>query len=179
MTVHAFVDESRRQDTYYLAAAIIHPRQLRQTRSVLRGLLFPGQRELHFAKETPSRRKLIVSTLCELGVEVDIYAANCRKGEERARRECLTRLTAGLVQRDALRLVLDSREGRDVHDRETIVRVLRKADPDTPFSYEHFESAGEPLLWLADIVAWCHGAGGDWARRIRPVVGDLIRLDYP
>ncbi|CAL9667294.1 hypothetical protein SUDANB95_07269 [Actinosynnema sp. ALI-1.44] len=180
MTVHAFVDESRRQDTYYLAAALVPPpRELVSLRTRLRGLRFPGQRELHFQKETPSRRRLIVSALCRFGVEVNVYSADCGRGEERARQECLVRLVQDLLGLGAVRLVLDSREGRDVHDRETIRRVLRKTDRERALSYDHLESTGEPLLWIADVVGWCHGAGGDWGRRVEPVLGDLIRLDWP
>lgn len=84
MSVHAFVDESRRNDTYYLAAAIMRPTDLRRLRSGLRGLLFPGQRELRFCKEKQARRKLLLSKVVGLNARVDIYRANCRQGEERA-----------------------------------------------------------------------------------------------
>jgi hypothetical protein len=53
MTVHAFVDESRRNSTYYVAAAIAVPAQLTRTRRTMRSLLLPGQREIHFYKERP------------------------------------------------------------------------------------------------------------------------------
>jgi hypothetical protein len=36
--------------------------------------------------------------------------------------------------------------------------------------FDHRPSRGEPLLWAADAVAWAVGAGGDWKRRIDPVV---------
>jgi len=41
------------------------------------------------------------------------------------------------------------------------------------------DSASEPLLWIADATAWCVGAGGDWARRIAPVLAGVIDLDRP
>ncbi|XVV03613.1 hypothetical protein ACQPW3_40940 [Actinosynnema sp. CA-248983] len=179
MTVHAFVDESRRQETYYLAAALVPPRELAALRTRLRGLRFQGQRELHFKQETPARRRLIASALCRFGVEVNVYSASCRRGEERARQECLARLIQDLLDLGAARLVLDSREGRDVHDRETIRRLLRKADRERSLSYDHLESVGEPLLWIADVVGWCHGAGGDWGRRVEGVLGEVVRLEWP
>ncbi|NUT92045.1 MAG: hypothetical protein HOY78_08430 [Saccharothrix sp.] len=46
-------------------------------------------------------------------------------------------------------------------------------------THEHFASQDEPLLGIADVAAWCHGAAGDWARRIEPVLGDVVRLDQP
>ncbi|MBY8851605.1 hypothetical protein K7G98_26115 [Saccharothrix sp. MB29] len=179
MTVHAFVDESRRNDTYYLASAVVDPRHQTALRRRLRGLLLPGQRELHFKHEKPERRRAILSVLVGLDVRVDIYGAGCRRDEEGARRVCLTRLVDDLLDVEAGRLVLDSRSGRDEHDVHTIRMALGKHAKDAGLTYEHFDSTGDPLLWLADIAAWSHGAGGDWARRVEPIIGSVIRLDFP
>jgi hypothetical protein len=177
--VQAFVDESRRNDTYLLAAALVDLGDLAPLRKALRGLLFPGQRELHFQRETPQRRKLILSRVVELEVRVDIYRADCRRSEEIARRICLARLVDDLLDIDARRLVLDSRSGRDQHDIRTIRDVLGKRPRESGLLYEHFDSASDPLVWLADIAAWSYGAGGDWTRRVTPVIGSVIRLDWP
>ncbi|RKT51584.1 DUF3800 domain-containing protein [Saccharothrix australiensis] len=179
MTVHAFVDESRRNDTYYLAAAVVRPDRLNPLRAQLRALLFPGQRELHFYKEKPARRRLIISRVSAWQVRVDIYRAGCRSGEEKARQACLARLVDDLLDVDGRRLVLDSRQGRNAHDDLTIRHALGKCASETGVVYEHLDSAAEPLLWLADIAVWCHGAGGEWARRAAPVIGSVIRLDWP
>jgi hypothetical protein len=173
------VDESRRNDTYYLAAAIVEPQDLKRLRSGLRGLLFPGQRELHFYKEKQGRRKLLLSKVTELGARVDVYRASCRRSEERARQECLARLTSDLLDIEGHRLVLDSREERNAHDQLTIRIALGKHARETGLVYEHITSVEEPLLWLADIAAWCQGAGGDWVRRAAPMIGSVIRLDWP
>ncbi|MFI9006941.1 DUF3800 domain-containing protein [Actinosynnema sp. NPDC053489] len=179
MSVHAFVDESRRNDTYYLAAAVIHPRDLKRLRSALRGLLFPGQRELHFYDEKQSRRRLLLSKLADSGARVDVYRASCARGEERARQECVARLVDDLLDLGGHRLVFDSRQNRDVFDVRTVRGVLGKRPGESPLVYEHVDSVDEPLLWLADIAVWCHGAGGDWARRAVPLIGSVIRLDWP
>lgn len=42
--------------------------------------------------------------------------------------------------------------------------------------YEHIHSSGEPALWVSDAVAWCHGAAGDWKRRVAPLVGNATDL---
>jgi hypothetical protein len=39
------------------------------------------------------------------------------------------------------------------------------------------DSASEPLLWIADIAAWCHGAGREWRRRIDRITAAVIDLD--
>ncbi|WP_241828475.1 hypothetical protein [Saccharothrix sp. CB00851] len=173
------MDESRRNDTYYLAVAIVPPKDLKRLRSALRALLFPGQRELHFYNEKQGRRKLLLSKLVESGPRVDIYRTSCRQGEERARQECVARLTDDLLDLQGHRLVFDSRASRDTFDVHTIRSVLNKRAGESLLVYEHVDSVDEPLLWLADIAVWCHGAGGDWARRAAPMIGSVIRLDWP
>lgn len=177
VSLHAFVDESRRNSTYLIAAALVDPKDLSRLRRALGGLLLPGQRELHFKKETPQRRRYLVARLVESGVRVDIYRTTCDRGEEHARRRCLTRLTDDLLDVDARRLVLDSREGRDEHDLLTIRLALGKRARESGLVYEHLESHVDPLLWVPDVVAWCHGAGGDWSRRVAPVIGSVVRLE--
>lgn len=177
MSVHAFVDESRRKNTYLLAAVLVDPGDLARTRKALRRLLFPGQRELHFKKEKTDRRKLIVSRLVSIGATVHIYTGDCSAGEEIARQECLVALINDLVDLDTRRLVLDSREERNLHDAQTIRTTLGKRPSHSKLIYEHLESSHDELLWIPDVVAWCHGAGGDWARRVRSLVAKETVVD--
>ncbi len=43
---------------------------------------------------------------------------------------------------------------------------LRKAGMVGALSYRHETHRAEPILWLADAVAWATGAKGDWQRRV-------------
>lgn len=179
VSLHAFVDESRRNDTYLLAVAVAPPGELARLRKLLMRLRMPNQRELHFKKETPARRRLILSTLVQAVVHVDVYLACCRKGEERARQTCVARLTNDMVKLGVTRLVFDSREVRDDHDLLTIRTALGQSAWGTGLFYEHMHSQNDPMLWIADVVAWCYGAGGDWLRRVQPLVGEIIDTRKP
>jgi hypothetical protein len=178
VSLHAFVDESRRNNTYLLATVHVDPGELDRLRKLMYSLLFPGQRELHFKKETPQRRKLIFSRLAEAGTSVWIYRRSCTNGDEAARQDCLRRLTNDLLDLSATRLVLDTREDRDIHDERTIRAVLGKKPQETFLSYEHVISSQERLLWIADAAAWAYGAGGDWSRRARQIVTNVMDLDH-
>ncbi|WNV91205.1 hypothetical protein [Umezawaea sp. Da 62-37] len=177
MSLHAFVDESRRNDRYLLVVAIIDPGDLAELRKLLRDLLLPGQKEVHFKKEEPGRRKIILSRLVRFGPVVHVYQCSCAGGEERARQKCLVALVLDLVALGVIRLVLDSREVRDHHDKQTIKAVLGKPSAESPFIYEHVVSTQEQLLWIADVVGWCYGAGGEWRRRAMPLVAREVDLD--
>lgn len=180
MTVHAFADESYRGSTYLMAVALVDPADLDVLRRRVRSLLLPGQRELHCFKESAARRRLIVSTLADAGARAMVYSRQChRRDQERARQDCLDRLVVDMLKAGTHRLVLDSRKERNHHDEATIRSVLGNRPQDSGLTYEHLDSAHELLLGVADTVAWCYGAGGDWRRRIAPVVSKLIKLDRP
>ncbi|WP_194833873.1 hypothetical protein [Nocardia sp. XZ_19_369] len=167
MAIHAFVDESIRRDRYILCAAPIPADRLVAARALVRGLCLPGQRRWHFAKEPDSRRRHILTAMarCER-VQVAVFVG--RGIEMHARADCMARLVTYLVDLQAARLVIESREGLDHRDRHCIAAVLRKASVDLP--YVHLPPHTEPGLWWPDAVAWAVGAGGKWEAMVAPLV---------
>ncbi|HEY4021324.1 MAG TPA: hypothetical protein VGM75_21730 [Pseudonocardiaceae bacterium] len=81
-----------------------------------------------------------------------------------------------LLKMGAHRLVIDTRAERDRFDGKTIREQLHDQPAHSSFSYAHNDSGSEPLCWIADAAAWCFGAGGDWRRRIMPMIDDVIEL---
>lgn len=177
MSVHAFIDESIRDSRYILCAATIDPAGLGPVRKQLAALLLPGQRELHFKKEKPPRRRLLADRIGALQASVTVYlTARTRKTEEQDRQRCLAEAVHDLVGCRAQRVVIDSREEQDRHDVATIYQALGGKPSSTGVTYEHLQSTSTPLLWIPDAVAWCYGAGGDWRRRIAPVVRAVVEV---
>jgi hypothetical protein len=175
--VHVFVDESQRARLYMVAAAIVEPATVSHLRKDMRGLLMPGQREIHFKKEKPARRRRLADAIARWPVEVTVYTRAYQREPEPARQVCLERLVADLIARRAGRLVLDSRAEQDRHDERTIRRVLRGRSGAGRLTWEHSDSTGELLLALPDLVGWCYGAGGEWRRRIDPILSGVVDLD--
>lgn len=104
------------------------------------------------------------------GYRVTVYRTPCVDGDENARGRCLRAAVVDLLKLDARRLVLDSREGRDHHDRRVLREALGPRPSSTGLTYLHQDSTQEPLLWIADVLGWCYNAGGDWRRRVAPAV---------
>lgn len=177
MTVHAFVDESARARQYLVAAAIVEPSRVRRLRQAMRGLLLPGQRELHFQRERPTRRRQLADEIARMPVEIAIYSRACDRYDEPARQECLHRLVQDLLVRQAHRMVIDSRKQDDIHDERTLRRVLGPHPSGSLLVYEHVDSTTESLLWIADAMAWCYGAGREWRKRVDPVIATVVDLD--
>jgi hypothetical protein len=169
---HVFVDESKRRD-YLLVAAAVVPVELDPVRKILRGLVLPGQRRLHMNDESESRRRSIAPAIAVSGTRAMIYDAGQRYSTEWTRRSaCLQVLVADAAQRDDAMLILEQDDTLIAADRKLLYRAVRDEDcPD--LRYEHRKASSEQLLALPDAIAWCWAKGGEWRRRIEPVVPDI------
>jgi hypothetical protein len=173
--VHLFVDESRRGSTYLLVAALIEPAKLADARTLMRDLRMPGERRIHFQAEHDTRRRKILSALAVSGVGARVYLGIGRP--DRVRAGCLDRLVADAVECRADRLVLESRGGEaDRTDRAAIHRILSRSPRPDRLVYEHLCPHEDPALAVADAIAWAHGAGGDWRRRVEQMVETVVDI---
>lgn len=172
MTAHLFVDESQRRP-YLLVAGVVSPDQVTSTRVLLRGLRARGDRRVHLQSEGDARRRVILARLIRANLRCWVYAARGRPEEARA--ACLAHLVSDAVKAGVPRIVLESRGAvLDRSDRRVIAAACR---PDhAELRYEHLRPHEEPLLWLADAVAWAYGAGSDWRRRVLPLVETATEL---
>jgi hypothetical protein len=107
---------------------------------------------------------------------VSIYSRTWHRHDEPARQECIAKLVEDLLARQAQRLVIDTRNIRDTHDERTLRSALGPLPSASQLVYEHVDSTSEALLWIADVAAWCFGAGREWRKRIDPIVNSVIDL---
>jgi hypothetical protein len=144
--------------------------QLDAARTTLRTLRMPGQRRIHFATESERRRRTLLRAMSRLNTSPVIYVARHRN-QVAARAAILATMVPQLRSSDIRHVVLESRQEQDQRDRSSIHRAVG-SDPAPPFSYDHCPAQGEPLLWVADAVAWAWGRGGRW----RAMIADLKLL---
>lgn len=176
---HAFADESCRRGVYLMCAASVSVSDLEPTRRSLRKLRLRGQQRIHFASESNSRRKSILTALADLNVSNLVYVTT---GEEQtsARRAILQKMVFDLRSKGVAFFVLDSRQGQDHKDRATIHSLLG-TNPEPAFEYYHYRSAHEPILWVPDAVAWAWGRGGNWRKLVEQLglISSLTRVELP
>lgn len=167
MSAQAFVDESGRGSSYHVCAAVVANGDVVALRQLVRSFCLPGQRRWHFVHERASRRRQIVDALTASG-QVAALLFHAKGRETVIRAESFRRMVPPLLERNVTRLVIESREGRDHLDRQILLTELRGRA--SGFEYDHMPPHGDPLLWVADAVAWCSSAGGVWRERIEPLV---------
>lgn len=167
---HVFVDESKNRG-YLLVAGVVVPGGLDPTRKVLRGLILPGQRRLHMKNENAQRRRSIASAIVGSGVQATIYDAGRRYRTDQERRAaCLQALVLDAARHRDTTVVLEQDDTLLSWDKQKLIEFTRAAGCRDRLHYEHRRAADEQLLALPDAIAWCWARGGDWRRRIEPVV---------
>lgn len=167
MSAQAYVDESGRRSSYHVCAAVIANGDVTDLRRTVRSFCLPGQRRWHFTHERPSRRQQIIDALIQTG-QITALIYHGTGHDVTIRSESLERMVRPLLQYNVNRLIIESRQGRDHRDRQVLIEQLRHTG--AAIAYEHMPPHHEPLLWVADALAWCSSAGGTWRRRIDPLV---------
>jgi hypothetical protein len=173
---HIFVDESKDRD-FLLVAAVILSGDLDATRSLMRGLVLHGQHRVHMKKERPSRKRAIAGAICEAEVEAIIYQADtAHRRELEAREACLRALVADAAAADTALLVLEQDDSLLRWDNQRLIEITRELGCRHTLHYPHRRAATEQLLAIPDAIAWCWAKGGDWRRRIEPIVTNVRLL---
>ena len=158
-----------------MGAALIDPRDLAAARARLRAMLLPGQRRLHFNQERPPRRRSLLSAISDLDIRVRLYEST--EKQETARRQIMASLLADLVDLGCRRIVIESRNySQNENERRAIATAIRLGHAPENLIYDHMRAHEEPLLWVADAVAWAYGARGEWRLRAAGLVDHVRRV---
>jgi len=170
---HIFVDETKHRD-YLLVAGVVIPGDLDPIRKAVRGLVLPGQRRLHINAENDSRRRAIAAMIVDNAIQATIYDAGRRYSTERDRRAaCLHALVGDAARRGDVMLILEQDDTLVSWDNRHLIDYTRAAGCRDTLRYEHRRAAAEQVLAVPDAIAWCWAKGGDWRRRVAPVVTDV------
>ncbi|MDN5725296.1 MAG: hypothetical protein L0G99_05100 [Propionibacteriales bacterium] len=169
------MDESKHRG-FHLIAAVILPDNAKLARQAVAALTLRGQTRIHMNKERDSRRRLILSTLAKLDMDVTIYTAGARHRTDLARREhCMRRLAADTALAGHTHLWIEQDPTLIDRDRQQIIEAVRSTGQ-PQFSYAHLSAAAEPLLAIPDAIAWAWPKGGDWRRRCEPMVTQVVEV---
>jgi hypothetical protein len=159
--IYAHIDETgtRLHDgrrLYGLAAVLTDGADHALVATTMSGLLLPAQRWLHHYDETRDRRIKIAEALAPLPLIGSIFMSTPtdQTRQEAARAKLLVALLPHLqhIER-ATRVVMESRQAGDRHDRRTRDRLRRSHRIDAAMPVDHKVKDADPGLWVADFIA--------------------------
>lgn len=168
------MDESK-SGRYILAVAVVERSDVSRLRAEVRSLVLPGQSRIHFTKERDQRKRKILSCLIDLGIQAHVFES-FEKSETLARKSCLSALVSFAAQGRHSKIVLERDESIVQSDRRILYQESRLISPTEWLTYELEVPRKEPLLWLADVIAWSYAKGGDWQRRVNPLISGVTKV---
>ena len=170
----AFVDESIRSQRYLMACVLVQAHDMSAMRSDVGALAGTKSSRVHFNAELDSQRQTLLETFASFPIESFVVVRRRRHGvtEFEARTRCLVHIVGALQLRSVDRLVIESRQD-DMDDERTI---HRHRQPEPRLVFEHRRGIDEPLLWIADGVAWAVGAGPRWSDLLGRGLSHIIEV---
>ena len=161
VTSTAYGDESEPDErlapgTYVLALALIDDAVAEECREVMRAAKLPAQRKLHFHSEGQRRRRELVARVAELeAVHLVAVRAAVAEHSERRRRMCLKAVLLELEHKFGVdQVALEARERKQNERDLGLLAQLRSGRAiGSALRMYHPRGPGEPLLWVADVVA--------------------------
>ena len=106
---HVFLDQSE-SHAYVTVASAVVAAGLAGGRRDLRGLVLRGQSRLHFYKESPARRRLILAAIAATGARSTVYSAAGYRHDSDVRAACLAGVVADAAEGGAHMLVLEQED---------------------------------------------------------------------
>ena len=170
----AFVDESIRGQRYYMACVLARAHDLPALRNEVTSWTGAKSRRVHFNAELNHRRHALLEEIATLHLQAFVIVCRRNHGvsEFEARERCLAEVVRRLQLSSIDRVVIESRQD-DLDDERTIHRYRA---PEPRLIFEHRRGVDEPMLWIADGVAWAGGAGPRWIEGLSSTLSAVIEL---
>lgn len=174
--MHAFVDESYTDSTYTFGACLIEQRHMEHAREQMRSLLLPGQKKVHWTKESDKRRFAISDVVAGISMEriAIVREGSSHERHERQRRLCLAPMLRLIDAREVTAAWFESRNHRDDARDDVVVSALRsRFDLGAHLRVNHVFGSNEPLLWIADAICGAVEADRRGNSRFADRLGDV------
>ncbi|WP_436793315.1 hypothetical protein [Actinospongicola halichondriae] len=157
----AFTDESWRKSTYLVATVVIETGAMSAARSEVTAYLRGNQRRIHMNKESDGRRRQFLDLIESLELEaIAVVGTTAGTSMPDARRPLIAETAGDLADRGVANWLIESvNHVQDGLDRESIANRLSLLDQRPRIQYDHRPAHTEPLLWVADGLAWAVARG--------------------
>lgn len=165
-----FIDETK-SGGFAMVVISVPVGSVDAVRRSMRTLLRPGQRSLHFTKERPETRRQALDIITAMELEATVYV--CKRGRN-AREIAVRAIARAGTESRPQRIVFERDESVVTHDRRWLHEEIGAKLPEV--EYSHMAKHEEPLLWIADAVAWCRQKGGPWSARVDGLITRVVNV---
>lgn len=160
-----FVDESKSKD-FVLCAVFVELSLVAPIRKELASMRKKGQTSVHFVKESPARKRLLLSKMSKMNFEVFFIVCSEVNSESVARERCFQKLIPLMESQGAVQLFIELDENHRELDKRVLTRELSRQSLADQMVFHHAHASQQQLLWIPDALGWTRTRGGDWGRSL-------------
>jgi hypothetical protein len=159
-----YLDESKAKN-YVFIGVLVQDGDAPRLRKRVSALKMPGQRSIHFVKEAESRRRKLIQEISELEFSAVRFESK-ERNQKIARECCIREIVRFAAKNDIKSLTFERDESAVSNDEKWLKDEILRTQGIDKLGFVHLNRFEEPLLWVADAIAWCDTRGGDWAKRV-------------
>ena len=118
---------------------------------------------------------MILDELVDMGISARVYSIS-GLNPIAARPQLLGALMDDLENLNAVKIIFERDDSALKADEFILRSGLLKRSLKHKVEYLHVGKSEEPILWIADAIAWSFARGGDYRRRIQPLISSTTEL---
>jgi hypothetical protein len=169
-----YLDESKAKN-YVFIGILVQDGDAPRLRKRVAALKMPGQRSIHFVKESERRRRKLIQEFLDLGFSAVRFESH-ENNQKLARQECIRAIVKWAYLNQVKNLIFERDESALVNDEKWLKDEIQKNGGLGTLGFLHLNRSDEPLLWVSDAIAWCDSRGGEWVRRFGQTIEESIKV---
>jgi len=166
VSAHWFIDETKAHGLTFVIVEV-ESDKVGRVRAQMAKLRRKGQRAVHFNAESKTSKTQILAEIRSLPLTATVIRIKAVHDYPNARAAGITAVAKLALADHPSRIVFERDATQERNDRRTLSSFLRT----TPtIEYQHVDRASDPILWVADALAWALQRGGAWQQAITPLI---------
>lgn len=161
-----FIDETKKR-SLVLAVVRIRSEDVGRLRVQVRKLVPHGRSYLHFNSERPEVITKALREFAKMPIEATLISVPAGVPAHEARERAVRQVARLAKLRLPQRIVFELDTSMEVHDRRWLRSELGGK---SGIEYAHLGKTGDPLLWIADGIAWAVQRGGESLAKVTNVI---------
>ena len=167
---HWFIDETKAKGFTFAIVAVDGTDVTRCRTAILR-IPRRGQSVLHFKKESDATRARALREIGMLPISVTLVVVSTGVPPIESRKRGVEAVAELAKAKSPRRIVFELDEAALVNDRKWLRAEL---GPIRVLEYQHVGKGADPMLWIADAMAWAVQRGERWRAQVEHLIVEVI-----
>lgn len=167
-----FIDETKQRGLMFAVIAV-DSSDVGRCRTQLLKLKRPGQSSLHFTTDSEETKARAYREIAAMPITATLVLVPSDVKPVPARERAVRYVARRAIEVEPQRIVFERDSAAEVNDRRWLRSELARYPE---IEYQHVGKTGDPMLWVADGVAWAVQRGGKWLAMVQHLIVERVEV---